>query len=51
MKLTFKSRAIEKIPRTLATIGESIMEQTGWPVTILCGGPTPDANGQIMTFL
>ena len=45
------SRGIEKLPRTLATIGESIMEQTGWHVTIMVGGPCPDNDGTIMTYL
>ena len=35
----------------MATIGDSILQQTGWHVTVLCGGPAPDANGQIMTYL
>ena len=45
------SRGIDKLPRTLATIGESIMEQTGWHVTIMAGGPCPESNGLIMTYL
>jgi hypothetical protein len=44
-------RAIEKIPRTLATIGESLMAQTGWHITILAGGPSPSNGGGIMTYL
>jgi hypothetical protein len=48
---SFKRRAIDKIPRTLASFGESIANQTGWHVTILTGGPTPDLDGQIMTYL
>lgn len=39
------------LPRTLATIGESLMKQTGWPITILAGGPMPDSDGMIMTFV
>jgi len=39
------------LPRTLATIGESLMSQTGWNVSILMGGPTPDNEGTIMTYL
>ena len=39
------------LPHTLATIGESIMEQTGWHVTIMAGGPTPDSDGMVMTYL
>jgi hypothetical protein len=46
-----KLRAINMLPRTLATIGESIMRQTGWNVSILAGGPTPDSGGMIMTYL
>ena len=45
------SRGIDKLPRTLATIGESILEQTGWHVTIMAGGPCPDNDGMIMTYL
>ena len=44
-------RGINRIPLTLATVGKSIIEQTGWNVTILVGGPAPDADGQIMTYL
>jgi hypothetical protein len=43
--------AIDKLPRTLATIGESIMEQTGWSLSFLVSGPTPDQEGRIMTYL
>lgn len=50
-QLTIVSRGIDKLPRTLATIGESIMEQTGWHVTIMAGGPCPDNDGMIMTYL
>jgi hypothetical protein len=39
------------LPRTLATIGESLMRQTGWNISILAGGPTPDNGGMIMTYL
>jgi hypothetical protein len=39
------------LPRTLATVGESLIIQTGWPITILAGGPMPDKDGTIMTFL
>lgn len=44
-------RAIDKLPRTFATFSESIMTQTGWHVTIMAGGPSPENNGKIMTFL
>jgi len=51
-KLThLASRAIDMLPRTLAMIGESLMSQTGWNVSILMGGPTPDSDGVIMTYL
>jgi hypothetical protein len=43
--------AIELLPRTLETIGESISQKTGWYVTIIAGGPTPNSNGMIMTYL
>ena len=39
------------LPRTLATIGKSIKEQTGWHVTIMAGGPCPDNDGMIMSYL
>ena len=45
------SRAIDMLPRTLATIGESLMTQTGWNITILAGGPMPDTDGTILTYL
>lgn len=51
-KLTrLASRAIDMLPRTLTAIGESLMSQTGWNVSILMGGPTPDSDGLIMTYL
>ena len=37
---TFLS-AIDKLPHTLAVMGESIHKQTGWFVTFLVGGPEP----------
>ena len=40
-----------KLPRTLETMGASLMEQTGWHITILAGGPSPEHDGMIMTFL
>ena len=45
------SRRIDKLPCMLATIGKSIMEQTSWHVTIMAGGPCPDNDGMIMTYL
>jgi len=49
--LTHVARAINKLPRTLATFGQSIMDQTGWHVTIMAGGPSPEDGGMIMSFL
>ncbi|KDR76585.1 hypothetical protein GALMADRAFT_66873 [Galerina marginata CBS 339.88] len=43
--------AIDKLPRTLAVMGESIFKQTGWFVTFLVGGPAPRQNGKIMTYM
>lgn len=43
--------AIDKLPRTLAVMGESIRKQTGWYVTFLVGGPEPRQNGKIMTYM
>jgi hypothetical protein len=45
------SRAIDKLPRTLANFGESIRDQTGWHITIMAGGPSPEDGGMIMSFL
>ena len=45
------SRVINSLPHTLATIGESLMSQTGWNVSILMGGPTPDSDRTILTYL
>jgi hypothetical protein len=39
------------LPHTLATIGDSLMRQTGWNITILAGGPTPANDGAILTYL
>ena len=44
-------RAIDKLPQTFATFSDSIMKQTGWNVTIMAGGPSPENDGMIMTFL
>lgn len=43
--------AIDKLPRTLATVAESIVEQTGWSVSLLVGGPSPKLNGKIVTYM
>ncbi|KIJ91185.1 hypothetical protein K443DRAFT_135548 [Laccaria amethystina LaAM-08-1] len=51
VKNTKFQEAIDMLPRTLTTIGESLMSQTGWNVSILMGGPTPDSDGVIMTYL
>lgn len=47
----FVSRAINLLPRTLATIGESLMSQTGWNVSILMGGPHPENGGMNMSYM
>jgi len=44
-------RAINLLPHTLATICESLVKQTGWNITILTGGPMPDTDGTILTYL
>lgn len=44
-------RAIDKLPRTFAMFSDSIMKQTGWNVTIMAGGLSPENDGMIMTFL
>jgi hypothetical protein len=33
------------------TVGESIMKQTGWNVSILVGGPMPRDGGKITTYM
>jgi len=43
--------AIEKLPRSLVSIGRSIREQTGWCVTIIAGGPVPTKDGQIASLM
>ena len=45
------SSAIDKLPRTLAVMGESFLKQTGWHVTLIVGGPEPRRNGKIMTYM
>ena len=49
--LPFTQRAIDKLPKTLATLGESIQHQTGWNISFLVGGPEPRQNGQIITYM
>ena len=44
-------RAIYMLPCTLTTIGESLMKLTGCNITILAGGPMPDTDGMILTYL
>ncbi|KAF8333818.1 hypothetical protein F5887DRAFT_892945 [Amanita rubescens] len=44
-------RAIDKLPRTLLTIGENICRQTGWYITFLVGGPSPKDGGKIMSYI
>jgi hypothetical protein len=39
------------LPRTLATMGESLMKQTGWPITIIAGGPRPASEGMVVTYV
>jgi 23S rRNA G2445 N2-methylase RlmL len=42
---------IDKLPRTLMTVGDSIVKQTGWNVTILVGGPMPREGGKLQTYM
>jgi hypothetical protein len=42
---------IDKISRTLMTVGDSIVTQTGWHVSILVGGPMPREGGKIKTYM
>jgi hypothetical protein len=42
---------IDKLPRTLMTVGESIVNQTGWNVSILVGGPMPREGGKLQTYM
>ena len=39
------------LPCTLATMGKSLMKQTGWPITIIAGGPRPASEGMIVTYM
>jgi len=51
-RVTYPFRsAIDKLPRTLSVMGESIFKQTGWFVTFLVGGPEPRQSGKIMTYM
>ena len=43
--------AIDRLPRTLAVWGESVTKKTGWNITFLVGGPAPNQNGKIMSYL
>jgi hypothetical protein len=47
----YLNRAIEMLPRSLANFADSIYEQTGWVVSFMMGGPTPNDNGQISTLM
>jgi hypothetical protein len=35
----------------MMTVGESIMKQTGWNVSIIVGGPMPREGGRIQTYM
>jgi len=51
-RVTYPFRsAIDKLPRTLSVMGESIFKQMGWFVTFLVGGPEPRQSGKIMTYM
>ena len=43
--------AIDKLPRSIASVAESLREQTGWCVTIMVGGPLPRDEGHITTLV
>lgn len=43
--------AIDKLPRSIASVAESLREQTGWCVTIMLGGPLPRDEGSITTLV
>ena len=43
--------AINCLPHTFAIWGESITKQTGWNITFLVGGPAPNQNRKIMSYL
>ena len=49
--LTLVISSITRLPQSLAAMGASLMEQTGWNITILAGGPSPEHDGMIMSFL
>ncbi|KAF8202531.1 hypothetical protein BJ912DRAFT_920884 [Pholiota molesta] len=41
--------AIQALPRTLTNIGHSVLKQTGWNITMIVGGPSPDGD-QLMSY-
>jgi len=43
--------AIDKLPRSIASVAQSIQEQTGWCVTIMVGGPLPREQGRLTTLV
>ncbi|KAM6497784.1 hypothetical protein JOM56_005732 [Amanita muscaria] len=47
---TYQS-SIDKLPRTLQTVADSIHKQTGWNVSIFVGGPSPRLDGQISALI
>lgn len=49
--LTSHNSAIDKLPRTLLAVSESIVDQTGWNISILVGGPSPRLGGKIVTYM
>jgi len=42
---------IDKLPRSIASVADSLHEQTGWCVTIMLGGPLPRDEGHITTLV
>ncbi|KIJ96212.1 hypothetical protein K443DRAFT_124517 [Laccaria amethystina LaAM-08-1] len=44
-------KAIDKLSKTLASMGAAINAQTGWHVSFLVGGPEPRQSGKIITFM
>jgi len=43
--------AINKLPWSIASVAESLYEQTGWCITIMVGGPLPRDEGHITTLV
>ena len=48
--LTYFLSAIDRFPQMLAAMGNSLVDQTGWNLTCIAGGPNLRMGGKITTF-